>query len=71
MYRSSPQRQLDGLHVQRRHPALSNETLLRHVQIEQVQRVVNGLDLAHLYEPVLDVLRSSNQHAVTVVLSLA
>jgi hypothetical protein len=55
-YSAPTKRQLNGLQVQRRHPALSNETLLCHVQVEQVQSVVDGFDLAHLHEPVGDVL---------------
>ena len=54
-----------------RNPALGNQALLRHVQVEEIQRVVDGLDLAHLDEPVLDVLGRSDQHPVAVVLSLA
>ena len=68
--RAAPQRQLDRLGVGRRHPALGDQTLLRHVQVEPVERVVDGLDLAHLDEPGADVLGGGDQHAVTVVLGL-
>ena len=37
-------------------PALADEALLRHVDVEEVEGVVDGLDLAHLYEPVLVLL---------------
>lgn len=71
LYRSPAQCQLDSLQVQGRHPALGDEALLRHIQIEQVQRVVDGLNLAHLHEPVFDVLGGSHENAVTVVLRLS
>jgi hypothetical protein len=61
-YSAPAKRQLNGLQVQRRHPALGNETLLGHVQVEQVQSVVDGLDLAHLHKPVGDVLGCGGQH---------
>jgi hypothetical protein len=69
-YSSSPEGQLNGLQVQNRHPALRNQTLLGYIQVEQVQCVVNGFNLAHFNEPVLDVLCSSNQDSVSVVLGL-
>jgi hypothetical protein len=69
-YSSPPEGQLNGLQVQNRHPALCDQTLLGHIQVEQVQRVINGFDLAHFNEPVLDVFCSSNQDSMSMVLSL-
>lgn len=69
--RTAAQRDLNRLEVQQRHPALRDQTLLRHVQIEQVQRVVDRFDLAHLHEPILQVLGSRHQHPVPMVLRLA
>jgi hypothetical protein len=42
--------------VQIRHwnPTLSNQTLLRHVQIEEIERVVNGFDFSDFDEPTVD-----------------
>ncbi|CAN7977326.1 unnamed protein product, partial [Ixodes persulcatus] len=62
---------LDLLEVRDCTPALCDEALLGDVQVEQVQGVVDGFDLAHLHKPVLDVLGRSHQHPVTVVLGLA
>jgi hypothetical protein len=69
-YSSPPEGQLNGLQVQNRHPALRDQTLLGHIQVKQVQCVIDGFDLAHFHEPVLDVFCSSNQDSVSVVLSL-
>ena len=68
--RSTAQSHLDLLQVVDRTPALADETFLRHVEVEHVERVVDRFDLAHLDEPHLDVLGGGHQHAVTVVLSL-
>ncbi len=51
-------------------PALCDQTLLCHIQVEHVQCVVDGFDLAHLDEPNLDVLGSCYQHSVTMILGL-
>ena len=40
------------------HPALGDERLLRHVEAEEVEAVVDRLDLAHLGEPELQTARS-------------
>lgn len=39
------------------HPALGDERLLRHVEAEEVEAVVDRLDLAHLGEPELQAAR--------------
>lgn len=62
---------MDGLDVQHGNPTFGDETLLGHVQVEQVERVVNRFDFADLHEPVLEVLGGSDQHAVTMVLRLS
>lgn len=69
-YRSASQSQLDGLCVEQRDPALGNQTLLRHVQVEQVESVIDGLDLADLDEPIFEFLRRGDEHAMTMILSL-
>ena len=69
-YGSAAQRHLDLLEVVDGTPALADEALLRHVQVEHVQRVIDRLDLAHLDEPLLDVLGGRHEHTVTVVLRL-
>ena len=69
--RSTAQRQLDRFCVGRWHPALGDQAFLRYVQVEPVERVVYGLDLAHLDEPSADVFGGGDQHSVTVVLSLS
>ena len=69
-YGSAAQRHLDLLEVVDWTPALADEALLRHVQVEHVQRVIDRLDLAHLDEPLLDVLGGRHEDAVTVVLRL-
>ncbi len=53
-YSSPPECCMNCLQVRYRNPALGNETLLRHVQVEEVERVVDGLDLPDFDEPVLD-----------------
>jgi hypothetical protein len=68
---STKQTKVDRRDVKNRHPALGDQTLMRHVQVEQVQRVVNRLDLADFHEPVLEVLGSGDQHAMTMILSLS
>lgn len=70
-YSSSTQSHLNGLDVQHWHPAFSNQTLLRDVQVEQVERVINRFDFANLNEPVLKVLGSGDQDAMTMILSLS
>ena len=54
LLRPSPERQLDGLDVRGRDPTLGDQTLLSHVQVEEVEGVVDGLDLADLDEPRLE-----------------
>ena len=36
------------------HPALGDERLLRHVEAEEVEAVIDRLDLPHLGEPELE-----------------
>ena len=44
---------------------------MRHVEVEHVQCVVDGLDLLHLDDPAPDLLLGAHQHPATVVLRLA
>lgn len=69
--RSSPQGQLYRLDVKNRYPALSNQTLLRDIQIEQVEGMIYGLYFADFYKPVLDMFGSGNKNPVSVVLRLS
>jgi len=69
--RSAAQGHLDLFEIVDRTPTLGDEAFLRHVQVEHVERVVDGFDLAHFDEPHFDVLGGCNQHAMTVVLRLA
>ena len=41
------------------------------VEIEEVQRVVNGLDLLDLDEPDFDIFGGGEEHAMAMLLSLA
>ena len=52
--RTSPERHLDLFQIGSRDPAFGDQTLLGHVQVEQIQGVVDGFDLADLDEPPLD-----------------
>ena len=45
------ERVLRGLEVLDWQPALADETLVSHVEVEQVQRVVDRFDLAHFDQP--------------------
>lgn len=57
---------MNGLNVQGGDPALGDQALLGDVQVEEVEGVVDGLDLADLHEPDLDVLGRSHQHPVSI-----
>ena len=62
---------LDAVEIGDRAPAFSDETLLCDVQVEHVEGMVDGLDLAHLDVPHLDVLGRGHEDPVSVVLGLA
>lgn len=51
-------------------PALSNQTFLSHIQIKEIQRVVDGLDFTNFGEPHFYILGSRNQNTVSVILRL-
>jgi hypothetical protein len=59
-YCAAFERELDLVHVTGRTPALGDQTLLCHIQVEEVERVVDGLDLAHLGQPDAHVLRGGD-----------
>ena len=44
---------------------------MRDVQVEQVEGVVDGLDLAHLDKPHLDILSGRRQNALSMIVCLA
>jgi hypothetical protein len=68
---SATEGELDSFHVGDGHPTFGDQTFLGHVQIEEIQRVVDGFDFTHFDEPVADVFGSGYQHAVAMVLRLA
>lgn len=70
-YRSTSQSQLNIFQIQDGHPTLGNQTLLSHVQIEEIERVVDRLDFAHFDKPVLDIFGGRHQNTVPMVLGLA
>jgi len=69
-HRPSAQSKLDGVQVRDGAPHLSDQTLLRDVDVAQVERVVDGLHLPHLDEPHTHGLGGGLQHSLTVVLGL-
>ncbi len=68
-YRSLVQRAADVVDLVDRAPAFRNEVLL--LDAEHVERVVDGLYLAHLDEPSGQVLRDARQDARALLLRLA
>ena len=70
-YSATPKSLLDAIQISHRAPALSNETFLGNIKVEHVQRVVDGLDLAHFDGPHFNVLGRSHQNSVPVVLGLS
>ena len=71
LFSSPSERKLNGFYVDDRDPALGDQTLLCDVQVEVVQSVVDGLDLANLDEPDLDVLGGCDKDSVSVIVGLA
>ena len=69
-YRAAAQGELDGVQVGHGAPHLSDQTLLGHVDVAQVERVVDGLHLPHLDEPHAHRLGGRLEHPLPVVLSL-
>lgn len=51
-------------------PALGNEALFGDIQVEHVQRVVDGLHFTHHDHAVLKLLGDANQHTMTMILCL-
>ena len=69
-YRATPQSELNLVQVFYGTPTFGYQTLLRHVQIEHVQCVVDRFDLANFNEPNFDVLRGCHEYAMTMILGL-
>ena len=69
-YRAAAQGELDGVQVGHGAPHLGDQTLLGHVDVAQVERVVDGLHLPHLDEPHAHRLGGRLEHPLPVVLSL-
>ena len=65
-----PECQLYGFNISSWNPAFSNQTLLSDVQVEVVESVIDGLDLADLDEPNFDILGGRDEHAMPVVVGL-
>lgn len=65
-----PECQLNSFDVGSWNPALGNQTLLSDIQVEVVESVIDGLDLANLDEPNLDVLGGRDEYAMPVVIGL-
>ena len=70
LVRASPESHLDRRKVGGRDPALGDQTLVGHVQVEEVESVVDGLDLTNLDEPQLDVFRGRREDSLAVVVGL-
>lgn len=69
-HRAPSECKLDGVEVGDGAPDLCDQALLGHVDVAQVQGVVDGLHLAHLDEPDTDVLSSCLQDPLAVILCL-
>lgn len=69
-HRAPSERELNGVKVGDGAPDLCNQTLLSHIDVAQVQCVVDGLHLPHFDEPDADVLGSRLQNPLAVVLCL-
>lgn len=69
-HRSPAQGELDGVQVGHGTPHLSDQTLLGHVDVAQVEGVVDGLHLPHLDEPHPHRLGGGLQDPLPVVLRL-
>lgn len=67
---ASPESKLDGIEVSHRTPHFSNQALLCHVDVAQVQGVVNRLHLPHFDEPDTDVFSSCLQNPLAMILRL-
>lgn len=69
-HRPPPQSKLDGVQVGDGTPHLGDQTLLGHVDVAEVESVVDGLHFPHFDEPHPDGLGCSLQDPLPVVLSL-
>lgn len=69
-HRPPTQSELDGVQVGDGTPHLGDQTLLRHVDVAEVEGVVDGLHLPHFDEPHPDRLGCSLQDPLPVVLGL-
>lgn len=69
-HRPPTQGELDGVQIGDGTPHLGDQTLLRHVDVAEVEGVVDGLHLPHLDEPHPDGLGCSLQDPLPVVLGL-
>jgi len=65
-----PESQLYGFNIRGWNPAFGDQTLLSNIQVEVVESVIDGLDLANLDEPNFDVLGGRDKDAMPVVVGL-
>ena len=69
-HRAPSECELDGVEVSDRAPDLRNQALLSHIDVAQVQGVVDGLHLPHFDKPDTGVLGSCLQNPLAVILRL-
>ena len=69
-YSATSQCELNLVQVLYGAPTFGNQALLRHVQVEHVQCVVDRFDLANFNEPNFYVLRGCHEYAMTMILGL-
>lgn len=67
---ASPESKLDRIKVSNRAPDFSNQALLRHVDVAQVQGMVDSLHLADLDEPHTDIFSGCLQNPLAMILGL-
>lgn len=67
---ASSESKLDGIEVRDRTPDFSNQALLGHVNVTQVQGMVDSLHLPHFDEPDADIFSSCLQDSLAMVLRL-
>jgi hypothetical protein len=70
LVRAPSQSHLNRRQIGGRDPALSYQTLVGHVQVEEVEGVIDGFDLPHLDEPQLDILGGGGKNTLAVVVGL-
>ena len=67
---ASPESKLDRIEVSNRTPDFSNQALLCHIDIAQIQGMVDSLHLAYFDEPDTDIFSGCLQHPLAMILCL-